>query len=237
MTPDWLDHDREVVACARCPRLREWCATVAREKRRAFRDETYWGGPVPSWGDREARLMIVGLAPAAHGANRTGRMFTGDGSGDWLYAALHLTGFASRPTATRSDDGLTLRDAFVTAAARCAPPANKPTREELDACAPFLDREFDLLGRVEIVLALGSIAWDAVLRRAGRVAPESIPSPRPRFGHLATTSLVVRRGADPVRLLGSYHPSRQNTQTGRLTREMWESVFRGVRERLSSGRP
>lgn len=232
MTRGWVEHERAVVACERCPRLRTWCRNVAREKRRAFRDETYWGRPVPAFGDREARLVIVGLAPAAHGANRTGRMFTGDGSGDWLHAALHLAGFASQPTSTRRDDGLALRDAFVTAAARCAPPDNKPTKEELAACAAFLDREFDLLRRVRVVVALGSIAWDAVLRRAARVDPSSIVSPRPRFGHLATTSIVVRRGDGPVLLLGSYHPSRQNTQTGRLTRAMWERVFLEARARL-----
>ncbi|HEX6849939.1 MAG TPA: uracil-DNA glycosylase [Candidatus Polarisedimenticolaceae bacterium] len=233
MNRAWREHERQLVACARCPRLREWCETVAREKRRAFRDQTYWGKPVPGFGDRDARLLIVGLAPAAHGANRTGRMFTGDGSGDWLYAALHETGFASRPTATRRGDGLTLRDVFVTASARCAPPDNNPTRDELDACAPFLDRELDLLHRVEIVVALGSIAWDTVLRRASRVAPASVPSPRPKFGHRARATAVLRRGADPVLLLGSYHPSRQNTQTGRLTREMWEAVFRETAARLS----
>ena len=232
MSRAWAEHEREVVACERCPRLRAHCAEVARVKRRAFRDETYWEKPVPSWGDRRARLLIVGLAPAAHGANRTGRMFTGDSSGDWLYAALHLTGFASQPSSRRRGDGLELRDVFVTASARCAPPDNRPTREELDACAPFLDREFDLLAEVKIVLALGSIAWASVLRRAVRVAPESVPSPRPAFGHLAWASVAVRRGAPPVLLLGSYHPSRQNTQTGRLTREMWEAVFREARERL-----
>jgi uracil-DNA glycosylase family 4 len=228
----WAEHEREVVACERCPRLRAHCAEVARVKRRAFRDETYWGKPVPAWGDRRARLLIVGLAPAAHGANRTGRMFTGDASGDWLYAALHRAGFASQPSSRHRDDGLALRDVFVTASARCAPPGNEPTREELDACAPFLDREFELLSEVKVVLAVGSIAWQAVLRRAARVAPASVPSPRPRFGHRATTSVAVRRGAAPVLLLGSYHPSRQNTQTGRLTREMWEAVFREARERL-----
>jgi uracil-DNA glycosylase family 4 len=235
VTRAWLEHEREVVACGKCARLRAWCETVAREKRRAFRDDTYWGLPVPGFGDREARLLIVGLAPAAHGANRTGRMFTGDGSGDWLFAALHLTGFASQPTSRRRDDGLTLRDAFVTASARCAPPDNKPTKDELDACSPFLDRELELLRRVEIVLALGSIAWDAVLRRASRVAPGSRVSPRPKFGHGARTSVVVRGGSDPVLLLGSYHPSRQNTQTGRLTREMWEAVFLEARRLLDPG--
>jgi uracil-DNA glycosylase family 4 len=233
VTLDWAGHEAEIVSCGRCPRLRTWCEAVAQRKRRAFRDETYWGRPVAGFGDREARLLIVGLAPAAHGANRTGRMFTGDGSGDWLYAALHRAGFASQPTSLRRGDGLTLRDAFVTASARCAPPDNKPTREELAACSPFLDREFDWLRRVEVVVALGSIAWDAVLRRASRVAPASIARPRPKFGHRATTPIVVRSGERPVVLLGSYHPSRQNTQTGRLTREMWDAVFRDAAERLS----
>lgn len=231
MTAAWLEHEREVVACGRCPRLRAWCEEVARVKRRAFRDETYWGKPVPAWGDREARLLIVGLAPAAHGANRTGRMFTGDGSGDWLYAALHRAGFASQPSSRNRDDALSLRDAFVTASARCAPPDNRPTPEELAACSTYLDREFELLTRVEVVLALGAIAWESVLRRAARLA--AVPAPRPKFGHLARAAVVVRRAATPVVLLGSYHPSRQNTQTGRLTLPMWDDVFREARELLS----
>lgn len=225
----WRDLAREIVSCERCARLRGWCREVARVKRRAFRDQEYWGKPVPGFGDPEARVLVVGLAPAAHGANRTGRMFTGDSSGDWLYAALHRAGFASQPTSTSTADGLKLTGVRVTATARCAPPGNKPAPAEIEACAPFLDRDFDLLEELRAVVALGSIAWDAVVRRAGRVAPEHLARPKPKFGHLAEGRLVVRAGAAPAVLIGSYHPSRQNTQTGRLTREMFDAVFARVR--------
>lgn len=221
----WTRLDGEIVRCALCPRLREHCETIARVKRRAFRDQEYWGKPVTGFGDRRARIVFVGLAPAAHGANRTGRMFTGDDSGNWLYAALHRAGLASQPTSTGEEDGLKLRNAFITASARCAPPDNKPTPDELARCGPFLDREFDLLDRVRVVVALGAIAWDTVLRRAARVDPASIPRPRPRFGHGASTAVSVRGGA-PVTLLGSYHPSRQNTNTGKLTRPMFDAVLK-----------
>lgn len=221
----WEDLERRIVACGRCPRLRAWCDHVATVKRRAFRDESYWGRPVPGFGDRSARVLVVGLAPAAHGANRTGRMFTGDSSGDWLYAALHGAGLANRATSARSDDGLRLRDAYVTAVCRCAPPGNKPSPLEIGACASFLDEEFERLRRVAVVLALGKIAWDAVIRRARAVAPDALAPARPRFGHGVEARAVLRRGAPPVRLLASYHPSRQNTQTGRLTRAMFEEVI------------
>ena len=221
----WTRLDGEIVRCTLCPRLREHCETIARIKRRAFRDQVYWGKPVPGFGDRRARIVFVGLAPAAHGANRTGRMFTGDDSGNWLYAALHRAGLASQPTSTGEEDGLKLRNAFITASARCAPPDNKPSPEELARCAPFLDREFELLDRVRVVVALGAIAWETVLRRAARVDPASIPRPRPRFGHGASSTIPVRAGTS-VALLGSYHPSRQNTNTGKLTRPMLDAVLK-----------
>lgn len=195
-------------------------------KRRAFRDESYWGKPVPGFGDARARILVVGLAPAAHGANRTGRVFTGDRSGEWLYAALHRAGLASQPHAVSRDDGLRLRDAYITAACRCAPPGNRPTPAELETCAPYLDREFDLLRDLEVVVALGRVAWDAVVARARRVDPGLVPSPRPAFGHGAETRLVVRNGAAPVPVLGVYHPSQQNTHTGRLTRPMLDAMLR-----------
>jgi len=214
---------RRVVACRRCPRLVAWREQVARERRRAFRDWTYWGRPVPGFGDARARLLIVGLAPAAHGANRTGRMFTGDQSGDWLYAALHAAGFASQGHARERDDGLVLRDCYVTASARCAPPANRPAAEELAACRPFLEREIALLSRVRVVLVLGHVAHQAWLRAAGWWTRLS-PAERPRFAHGARTQMPDGRW-----LLCSYHPSRQNTNTGRLTRGMWNGVFRAAR--------
>src|SRR5574337_1938292 len=205
----------DIVACRACPRLVAWRGRVAREKRRAFRDQDYWGRPVPGFGDPGAWLLVVGLAPAAHGANRTGRMFTGDRSGDFLYAALHRPGLASQPGSTRRGDGLSLRGAFVTAACRCAPPGNHPTRRELSRCAPFLRRELAALPGVRVVLCLGAIAWDAALRQL-----REVPRPRPRFAHGAELALP---GA-PL-LLASYHVSRQNTQTGRLTAAMFDRVL------------
>ena len=220
-----------VVACERCSRLRAYCRKVAREKRRAYRDQAYWGRPVPGFGDPHARLVIVGLAPGAHGSNRTGRMFTGDASGDWLYGALHRTGFASSAESVSRDDGLALTDCWITAAARCAPPGNKPTPRELEHCRDYLAGELALLERTRVVLALGRIGHDAWLRASGwgeRLAPlASGPNAasRPRFAHGAETRLP-----DGRTLLASFHPSRQNTQTGRLTRAMWERVFARVRE-------
>ncbi len=209
----------EIVRCRGCPRLVAWREEVARVKRRAYRDEDYWGRPVPSFGDPAARIVLVGLAPGAHGANRTGRMFTGDRSGDFLYAALHRAGLATRPASVARDDGLELRGAWITAACRCAPPDNRPEPEELARCAPFLDRELALLSRARVVLALGAIAWTAALRAFAR-AGHAVPRPAPRFGHGAVAELP---GAPA--LVGSYHPSRQNTQTGRLTPAMLDAAI------------
>ena len=221
-----LEH--AIAACRLCPRLVAHREEVARVKRRAFRGETYWGRPVPGFGDPRAALLVLGLAPAAHGANRTGRMFTGDSSGEWLYAALHRHGFANRPASTARGDGLELAGAFVTASARCAPPGNRPAPDELAACRPYLAAELRLLPRVRLVLALGAIAWETALAQLSS-AGATIPRPRPRFGHLAE----FVPGAGP-RLLGSYHPSRQNTQTGKLTRAMFDSAFRRAREILNA---
>jgi len=200
---------------------------VAREKKRAFRDEVYWGRPVPGWGDPRARLLVVGLAPAAHGANRTGRMFTGDSSGDWLYAALHRFGFASRSRATARDDGLALTDCWITAAARCAPPDNTPSPAELARCRPYLEDELRLLARVRVVVVLGRIAHDGFLKAAGWWA-RLPPARRPHFAHGAVTRLL-----DGTMLISSYHPSRQNTNTGRLTRAMWLGIYRRARALLA----
>jgi len=220
-----------IVACDRCPRLRAYCARVAREKRRAFRDDVYWGRPVPGFGDPRARLLIVGLAPAAHGANRTGRVFTGDGaggSGDFLMAALHRAGFANLPTSRHPGDGLRLRDAFVTAAVRCAPPANKPLPGEIANCLAHLDEEAAALPRVRVVVALGRIAFDAWLRL--EQARGADVRPRPAFGHGAR-----HQRPDGRTLIGSYHPSRQNTHTGRLTAAMMDQVFRAARQIVEAG--
>jgi uracil-DNA glycosylase family 4 len=214
-------HER-IVACATCARLRDYCAQIAREKRAAFRTDTYWGRPVPGFGDPHARVLILGLAPAAHGANRTGRVFTGDGgggSGDFLMTALHRNGFASMPTSQSISDGLRLRDAYIAAAVRCAPPGNKPTPEEIRACQPHLEAELEHLPNLKVVVALGRIAFDAWWRV---LAAKGIGvKPRPAFGHEA----VYRPGASPV-VIASYHPSRQNTNTGKLTPQMMSSVFR-----------
>jgi uracil-DNA glycosylase family 4 len=218
-----LDTVRDsIVTCQRCTRLRAYCERIGIEKRRAFRHDTYWARPVPGFGDPGARLLIVGLAPAAHGANRTGRVFTGDGaggSGDFLMAALHVHGFANIPTSRDPNDGLALRDAFIAAAVRCAPPGNKPTPEEIANCLPHLDAEVAALPRVRVVVALGKIAFDAyvqMLRLRGLV-----PRPRPRFAHGSIASL-----SNGLTLIGCYHPSRQNTNTGKLTARMMSDVFR-----------
>jgi uracil-DNA glycosylase family 4 len=207
----------EIIACRRCPRLVEWRERVAREKVARFRDETYWGRPVPGFGDPEARILLVGLAPAAHGGNRTGRAFTGDASGDFLFRALHAEGLADRPVSRRADDGLTLFDTYIAAAVRCAPQANKPTPAERDNCAPFLVRELGLLTEVHVLVALGAFGWDAALRTLASLGHEV--RPRPRFGHGAEVAV------GPYTLLGTYHPSQQNTFTGRLTTEMFEAVI------------
>jgi uracil-DNA glycosylase family 4 len=218
--------ERRVIACQRCPRLREYCAEVAREKRRAFRDETYWGRPIPAFGDPRARLLLIGLAPAAHGGNRTGRMFTGDSSGDWVSEALHRFGFANQSRSVGRGDGLALIDCLISAAARCAPPDNKPTKEELDNCRPYLTEELRQMPQVRVVVTLGGIAHEAWLRASGfwdRLPPRE----RPAFRHGAEARLP----GGPF-LLSSYHPSRQNTNTGRLTRPMWHAIFRRAKELL-----
>jgi uracil-DNA glycosylase family 4 len=201
---------------------------VATEKRAAFSDEEYWGRPVPPLGDPDARVLVVGLAPAAHGGNRTGRMFTGDRSGDWLFASMHRAGYANQPHSVSKDDGLRLSDVYVTAPVRCAPPANKPLPEERDRCLPYMVRELELLDRIEVIVALGSFGWDAALRALAAMDPPiRLPRPKPKFGHLAEAA------AGPYTLLGSYHPSQQNTFTGKLTREMLDAVF--IRARALTG--
>ena len=208
----------EIVACDACPRLVSWRERVARDKVARFRDQTYWGKPVPGFGDPAARLLIIGLAPGAHGANRTGRVFTGDRSGDFLYAALHRAGLAARPTSVGRDDGQALKDTYVVCALRCAPPGNAPRPGEIARCAPFLTREVALLPRVRVGLALGAIAWRAWLEHEAR-AGVVVPRPRPTFAHGARVALGGRV------LLGSYHVSQQNTQTGKLTPAMFDAVL------------
>jgi uracil-DNA glycosylase family 4 len=217
-----------VEGCRRCPRLVEWREASAADPPRRFRGEEYWARPVAGFGDPGARLAIVGLAPAAHGANRTGRMFTGDRSGDWLYAALHRAGYANRPEASGRDDGLRLHDAYVTAVVRCAPPANRPSPAERDNCLPYLAQELTLLERCRTIVALGAFAWDGALRALGELGQEA-PRPRPRFAHGAEVEL------GPWTLLGCYHPSQQNTFTGRLTEPMLDRVFARAAE--AAGRP
>ena len=206
-----------IIACRLCPRLVAWREEVARTKRAAYQDQTYWGKPIPGFGDPAARLLVVGLAPAAHGGNRTGRVFTGDRSGDWLFGALHRAGYANQPTSVHRDDGLELRDCYIAACVRCAPPANRPTPEERDACLPYLAAELRLLERVRVVLCLGSFAWDGALRVLRTL--DQVAERKPRFGH----------GAEAVvgayTLVGSYHPSQQNTFTGRLTEAMLDRVL------------
>ena len=217
--------EAEIVGCRACPRLVEWRERVAREKRAAFAGEEYWGRPIPGFGDPAARILILGLAPAAHGANRTGRVFTGDRSGDFLFAAMHRAGLATQPTSVHAGDGLALRGAWITAAVRCAPPANKPTPEERDTCLPFAVRELAELPEARVILCLGAFAWDAALRiRAAAGAPP--PRPKPRFGHE-----VVFDDGEWLPLLGCFHPSQQNTFTGRLTPAMLDAVLaRAARE-------
>jgi uracil-DNA glycosylase family 4 len=194
-------------------------------RRRAYRDQEYWGGPVAGFGDRRARLMLLGLAPGAHGANRTGRMFTGDRSGEWLYRALHRAGLANQPESRERDDGLRLRRTFISAVCRCAPPANKPTSEEMRRCSEYLDREIELLPKLAAIVALGKIAWDAALRRALRLDPQALPRPRPRFAHGAEIELPLAGAGRRCLLIGCYHPGQQNTQTGRLTEPMLDRVL------------
>ncbi len=209
---------RCVIACRKCPRLVVWREQVAREKRAAFRGQEYWGRPVPGFGDPQARLLLCGLAPAAHGGNRTGRVFTGDRSGDWLFAALYRAGFANQPNSVSREDGLALTDCYVTACVRCAPPGNKPTVEERDTCRPYLEQELRLLSRVRAIVCLGGFAWDGALR--GLRELDHRPARKPKFGHGAEATI------GPYTLLGCYHPSQQNTFTGRLTEAMLDEIFR-----------
>jgi uracil-DNA glycosylase family 4 len=213
---------RDIVSCTRCPRLRAYCAQVAVEKKAAHRGEEYWGRPVPGFGDPQARLLLLGLAPAAHGANRTGRVFTGDGSGDFLMGALHRAGFANLPTSRHAGDGLRLTDAFISAAVRCAPPQNKPSRQEIQRCSAHLAAEFAALPRVKVIVALGRIGFDAAVRLLARSGLTF--TRKPRFGH----GTVNPTEGGPV-LMASYHPSRQNTNTGKLTPAMLDEVFAAAR--------
>jgi uracil-DNA glycosylase family 4 len=215
--------EREVIGCRACPRLVAWREQVAREKRASFAGEDYWGRPIPGMGDPDARVVVLGLAPAAHGGNRTGRIFTGDRSGDWLFAALHRAGMANQPLSVARDDGLALNDCWVCAAVRCAPPANKPTPAERDTCLPYFVRELELLHQARVIVCLGGFAWDAALRAAVLSGTE-IPRPRPKFGHGSQAAV----GAHV--LLGCYHPSQQNTFTGRLTEPMIDAVLSRARE-------
>ena len=222
----WTALNETIVACRLCPRLVVYREDVARLRRRQFHEWDYWGRPVPGFGDRRARLLIVGLAPAAHGANRTGRIFTGDRSGDFLFAALHVTGFANQPTSTHRGDGLTLRDAYIAPICRCAPPANKPLPSEILNCRPYLLEELRLLRRLRVVVALGQIAMDGFLR-AWSAFGRTVPAPRPSFGHCREHPLDAR-----TTLLCSYHPSQQNTFTGKLTQPMLQAVFNRARQLL-----
>ena len=222
----------EIIACRKCPRLTAWREKVGMEKRRAFRDQEYWAKPVPGFGDENARVLLLGLAPGAHGSNRTGRMFTGDDSGRFLYAALHKAGFANQPAGTHIDDGLALTDVWITAVCRCAPPDNKPTTEEMDNCQPFLRREYKSLNRIQGIVAFGKIAYDAAFNLIKQKEKISIP----RFGH----GVFYPSASDQPWILASYHPSRQNTQTGRLTTAMFDAIWTEVRrllemERATSG--
>ena len=218
---------RQVISCQRCPRLRAYCARVARQKRAAFRDESYWGKPVPGFGDRRARVLIIGLAPAAHGANRTGRVFTGDNSGDFLFRALDATGFSNQPSSMHLKDGLKLTDAYINAVVRCAPPENKPTKREIQNCECFLEDELKALKNLQVIVALGKIACDAYWRLMATRGV--IPKPKPRFAH----GLVFddTKGLGPT-LVASYHPSHQNTNTGKLTAVMMTNIFQQVRTLL-----
>jgi uracil-DNA glycosylase family 4 len=222
--PDLAALDARSSGCYACPRLVAWREEVARVKRAAFREQEYWGRPVPAFGDPDARVVVLGLAPAAHGANRTGRMFTGDRSGDFLYASLYRTGFASQPTAVSADDGLELRDCWITAGVRCAPPANKPLPSEREACRAWLDRELALLERMRVVVCLGGFAWESALRLRAALGGGPVPRPKPKFGHGALAE------GGPWPLLGCFHPSQQNTFTGKLTPAMMDAVFARAKE-------
>ena len=218
---------KTIVRCRKCPRLVRWRERVAKQPPRRYQGQPYWAKPLPGFGDPEAQLLIVGLAPAAHGGNRTGRIFTGDESGNWLYGALYEFGFSSRPDSLNRDDGLELKDCYITAAVRCAPPDNKPEPAEFERCRPYLVRELRSLDRVRVVIALGKIAFDSFLK-AYRETGGIVPRPRPRFGHGALIPL-----ANDLTLLASYHPSQQNTFTGKLTKKMFHEVFQQARELLA----
>lgn len=224
-----------ITTCARCPRLVVYRQQVAREKKRMYRGDDYWGKPVPGWGDPEARVYIVGLAPAAHGGNRTGRVFTGDSSGDFLFGALYRAGFANQPTSIARDDGLQLRDVYIGAAARCAPPDNKPTPQEFANCFPYLSREFELLKNARVLIGLGAIGFNAILKLlespgVSRPHPVTLPKPRPKFGH----NTLYTIGSYTV--IGTYHPSRQNTNTGKLTVPMFDAVFQNARLQIADSK-
>lgn len=230
--------NEQILSCRACPRLVEWREEVARTKRRAYQDELYWGKPLPGFGDPQAQMVLVGLAPGAHGANRTGRVFTGDDSGDFLYPALHRTGFASQPNATHRHDGLRLYDCYITGVGRCVPPQNRPTAEELNTCRPYLRQEFCLLSNLKVIVALGQIAFDQTLRALREL---DYDLPRLKFGHGVHYDLVEydarpdgALGRPLPALLASYHPSRQNTRTGRLTPDMIDSVFLSARTLIPS---
>jgi uracil-DNA glycosylase len=243
----WSELASTVIACRLCPRLVAWREEVAQTKRRAYRLEEYWGRPVPGFGDQNARVLIVGLAPAAHGANRTGRMFTGDSSGDFLYSALYRAGFASQPVSRQRGDGLVLHDAFISAVCRCAPPDNKPAPGEIDNCLPYLSREIALLERCQVIVALGKIGFDGALRALRALQPVQktgsavsaliAGTEKPAFAHAAVHEFALAPlpgvAARPRWLVSSYHPSRQNTQTGRLTPAMFDVVWNKVRELLA----
>jgi uracil-DNA glycosylase family 4 len=220
----WDTLNRRIERCALCSRLRAYCHRIAEEKRRAYVDEVYWGKPVPNFGDPDAELLIVGLAPAAHGANRTGRMFTGDRSGEWLYRALYKSGFANQPNSSRRDDALELHGCCITAVCHCAPPYNRPAPDEIAACQPWLVATLEMVP-ARVLLALGQLAWQRLVRAARR--RDWLAGPTPRFAHRARAPLAEGRW-----LLGSYHPSQQNTFTGRLTEPMFDAVFRDARELL-----
>jgi len=227
--PDSLTNlHAEIVSCRACPRLVAWREACAADPPKRFRGEEYWARPLPGFGDPGGRIAVVGLAPAAHGANRTGRVFTGDRSADWLYAAMHRAGLANQAESVHLGDGLEPRDAFVSAVVRCAPPENKPTPAERDECVPYLVRELELLARLRVVVCLGSFAWDGVLRTL-RASGHEVPRPKPRFGHGAETEV------GPYALLGSFHPSQQNTFTGKLTETMLDDVFGRAKELAEGG--
>lgn len=222
----WTQLNQRIIDCNKCERLRTYCQGIAQEKRKSFMDWEYWGKPVPNFGDSRAEVLIVGLAPAAHGANRTSRMFTGDRSGDWLYRALHKAGFANQPTAVHAEDGLELINCAIAATAHCAPPENKPHYTEVESCREFLTDSFKILP-VKVVIALGGIAWDAALREIDALGWRNVAEKKPKFGHGVEFKL-----ADGRLLIGSYHPSQQNTFTGRLTEPMFDSIFSRARKHI-----